>query len=346
MLTSLAALGCREDAIRTYTVPPLAAGTDEAGGEDRMLAAIVPGGGQAWFFKLVGPADEVETVSGKVGELFASITVDDADGKPNWQAPKGWDDAGPSGMRLTTLRSPNGLELTVTGLSADDDWQAGLLSNVNRWRGQLGLASITAGQLTQEAQRLEAAGDGAIAVDLVGKFKSGGMSPPFAGGGFGAPPASPPAARQRPKPIAFDTPEGWIEKPASSMRLATLMTGGGEAAAEAVASVFPAVPGMVEIEGNVNRWRGQVGLSQVTGEALGEATETIEIAGAEATYTEAIGEKSAIFAAMQQRGDQVYFFKLTAKDVAEAVANRDAYKAWIESVRFVGDGDQDPGEGE
>lgn len=350
LLCLLATPGCREEGIRSYTVPPLPqADGASADGADRMLAAIVPGGGQAWFFKLVAPAGDVAPIADDVQTFFQSITVDETTGKPQWRSPKGWEDGGPSGMRLTTLRSPGGLELTVTGLTASDDWDAGLLSNVNRWRGQLGLGDLTAGELAEQSQPLEAAGQGAIAVDFTGQFEGGGMAAPFAGRGLGGPPMTPPRARSQPAVIAYDTPEGWIEKPASAMRLATLKTGDSDAAAEAVASVFPSTGVMGDVAANVNRWRSQVGLQPVDGDALNEVTETISIAGGEAAYTEAVGDESAIFAAMLPRAGSIYFFKLTAQNAAEAVANRDAFKAWIESVRFDGGGgdeNQDPDEGE
>jgi hypothetical protein len=65
-------------------------------------------------------------------------------------------------------------------------WPAGddsklLLMNVNRWRGQMQLKPVEEDKLADSVRRLQFAGGEAAVVDLLGKFKTGGMSPPFAG---------------------------------------------------------------------------------------------------------------------------------------------------------------------
>lgn len=58
-----------------------------------------------------------------------------------WSVPAGWSQRTGSGMRLATLMPPvgGGVELSVVRLAGD---AGGDLANVNRWRGQLGLAPV------------------------------------------------------------------------------------------------------------------------------------------------------------------------------------------------------------
>jgi len=118
--------------------------------ESRMLAAIVVDGNTSWFFKLVGPVDQLAETAGTFAEFIRS--VDFADGRPEWTLPSGWkqlpasDPRNVSGglRRHATLLTGSGNDapdLAVTRLdipsgTSHDQW---LLMNVNRWRGQMGL---------------------------------------------------------------------------------------------------------------------------------------------------------------------------------------------------------------
>ena len=58
-----------------------------------------------------------------------------------WTLPKGWTDAAGSGMRYATLKPPvpGRVDVSVVVLPGP---AGGELANVNRWRGQIGLAPI------------------------------------------------------------------------------------------------------------------------------------------------------------------------------------------------------------
>src|SRR5215208_2660662 len=89
-------LGCgKTEQIQTYTVPKepkltaVAAPADAAKpGEptDRMLAAILPAGGQAWFFKAVGPIVEIDKHEKEINNFFSALSLG-ADGRANWKLP-------------------------------------------------------------------------------------------------------------------------------------------------------------------------------------------------------------------------------------------------------------------
>ena len=177
--------GCEQrEAIAHYKVaktpasqaPPTAgaqAGLEQPAGEpkDRTLGAIVPFGEQGWFFKLVGPKDVVAAKSDEFMAFLKSIHFS-SQGKPQWTLPQGWQEQAGSGIRFATLLIPaddKPLEVSVTALPRTPGDDAGyLLSNVNRWRGQMKLPPIAGEQLAGESTQLELVGATATLVNLLG----------------------------------------------------------------------------------------------------------------------------------------------------------------------------------
>ncbi len=198
-------LGCgRDERILSYTVPkepkqaapPAAAAAEPPESSEpthRMLAAILPAGDRAWFFKIVGPVAAVEKRADEVDKFFNSIRPAD-DGPPTWQLPADdWKEEQGSGMRVATIWIPGGdkpLEMSVIPSGGD------LLSNINRWRGQMKLPEVAQEQLGQFTREIKAGDATLTIVDLRGHFQAGpGMMPPFARGAQGQPgqaPALPP----------------------------------------------------------------------------------------------------------------------------------------------------------
>ncbi len=185
---------------------------DNATPTDRMLTVIVPHEHQAWFFKLAGPIDAVD----KQAETFESFvkTVsfsESAGGKPKWKLPEGWEEKSEGAeMRFATVTIPTDdkpLELTI---SMPLPWMGGdpkeLQRNVDRWRGQLQLPPAGPDDLAKDTRNLKLADGEAkseiIVVDLKGRLKAGGMTPPFANmAGRGALPAGhPPIADSKGEP--------------------------------------------------------------------------------------------------------------------------------------------------
>jgi hypothetical protein len=250
---AVAIVGCRpEPQIHSYQVPKERAPArpvDEAADASpatatpssnmpaaRMLAAIVLRPGAAWFFKMSGPLASV-TAHAEEFEKFIPTLQFAGDAPPEWETPAGWTQAASTGPRFATLKSPvdsSGAEIAITmlpftggaGAAADDDY---LISNINRWRGQLMLAPITAPQLGAETKRVETRGASAIVVDLVGKLAPTGMGSPgmagpaMGGAGMGGSPQAPfaataPKADAAPRPgrmlaaIVLRSGDGWFFK--------------------------------------------------------------------------------------------------------------------------------------
>ena len=176
---AFSSVGCQQDEeIRHYRVPKptsVAADSDlpaapmaHAPAQGRMLGAMILTGDRAWYFKVVGPDQQIGTHAADFRSLIESVRF--ADDKPAWDLPDGWQQKPGSGMRFATLEfgpEQEPLELSVIPLGVPDgDSAACVLSNVNRWRGQMGLPPITADQLGDETVQLDLDGVTATLVDL------------------------------------------------------------------------------------------------------------------------------------------------------------------------------------
>jgi hypothetical protein len=179
--------------------------------------------------------------------------------------------------------------------------------------------------------------------------------PPIANGKPDLPAGHPPletatdnAAPRNDSPLTYKAPESWHEKPLSGMRKASFsITDGGQLADVSVIDFRAAEgPMMADPLANVNRWRGEVGLPQVTENELPQVTESIEINGQKATLVDAVPDAAkpeqsqaerGTLAAMLKSGDTIWFFKLTgSRDLV--AAQRDQFKAFLKSVRFSASG--------
>jgi hypothetical protein len=212
---TLAAAGCGpQEAVQHYRVPkpelvyaanhvrPAA----EAAGRpvrsanaDRLLGAIVPRDDRTWYFKMIGPRDAVASQAAAFRALIASLQFDDAQSAPRWQLPESWQELPGTGQRLATFRAHaqgQPLEVSVIAL-ATGPAETALLDNVNRWRSQMGLSTLTVSQLAAETETVEFAQGSATLVDVVGSVQEGN-STMVASPRPEAPRASPAAANDGP----------------------------------------------------------------------------------------------------------------------------------------------------
>jgi hypothetical protein len=371
----LLALGCRQsEQIQTYPVPkepktaPVADTKSTPPGEptDRMLAAILPADGQAWFFKVVGPIAEIDKREKEINDFFSGVDLSD-DGKPKWKLPDGWKEEPGNQFRLATI-VPAGdkrLEITV-GAATWQDTKESLLPNVNRWRGQLQLPEIGPKEL-DEVTREAKAGDRTITiVDMRGHF-SGGMTPPFARGGFappissdqsssGLPAGHPPidaadSAKAAPPRLAapsdvpkFTPPPSWKELPAAGLKKAEFVLSEEQKEARVTLIDFHTTEGSLigDPLANINRWRGEIGLNPIDQAALAGATETVEVDGRPVTVAAMIPDPAkpeeskaneATIAAIVKNGDTLWFVKMRGD--RELVNKRqDEFKTFLNSLKF------------
>ena len=189
----VAVVGCRpEPPIAHYRARDRRGPSTASNKSDGMLAAIVEHGDRGWFFKLTRPVAAVGAHVDAFKKFAESIHFE---GDEPRTPPEDWQAQGPSGMRHETFQIPadgKPLELAISSLPKPAEGTDFLLSNVNRWRGQLGLAPVAAEQLDEQTNRLKLS-DGGVAtlVVLVGKLQSGGpMGPPPSAAGGGAMPTA------------------------------------------------------------------------------------------------------------------------------------------------------------
>ena len=88
---------------------------------------------------------------------------------PQWTVPAGWEAAASSPIRRASfaVRGEGGqlADIAVTAFPGD---VGGMLANINRWRGQIGLAPVTETELAELTTTLDVNGIPATVVDLVG----------------------------------------------------------------------------------------------------------------------------------------------------------------------------------
>jgi hypothetical protein len=296
--------------------------------------------------------------------------------KPEWKIPEGWREEAGTGMRAATILIPadaKPLELTVIALpssgAADE-----ILSNVNRWRGQMNLPPVDQKGLAESTNETKVGDVMLNVVDLRGQI-SGGLAAPFAGRGpfcGGAPqsPNNPPGRAQsgelppghpplddgsaaQATPLTFDAPESWQKLPSGGMRKAAfaLKDGQREGLVTAIDLSAASGPMVADPLENVNRWRREVGLEPLKQEELDGVVERIEVGGKPGQYVEMVPDAAksaesktdrATLAAIVPAGEVLWFFKITGNREL-VVDQRDEFKFFLESIQFTPRGGADNG---
>ena len=189
------------------------------GGKSRVLGGILPLTNETWFFKMGGPDSLVESQKELFQSFLRSVQLDVADAQqpppmegvdtpePSVQAPPaptvhydlppGWQEKPLTPMRVASFRIPG-------GASGDADASivflvgpaGGELSNINRWRGQIGLEPITEESLATLTTHVQAHGHDFTLVDLLGS----------------APPSAEKARERMLAAILFENNQSWFVK--------------------------------------------------------------------------------------------------------------------------------------
>lgn len=168
----------------------------------RMLAAIVPGDESVWFFLLAGPADRVAKHAKDFDRFIHSVRLSAApamaampsdhppvEGMPSdhppvgmtqgqpgatspasdmtWAVPPGWQQApSTNSFRVGTFQFTDGAESGEVAITKFPGGAGGVLENINRWRGQIGLPPVGSLQ-EQPMQKVVVAGIESARIDLV-----------------------------------------------------------------------------------------------------------------------------------------------------------------------------------
>jgi len=161
------------------------AGPESQQPRQRIIVAMFSNAGTSWFFKLTGPdalvagqkenlkrfLEQVELHVDSHSDPHAGMAAASApaaaetgsDNLPKWTVPPDWSQTAPGTMVLARYNVAGGkAQVTVSTAGGD------LLTNVNRWRGQIQLAPIAANQLPEVTSELAVNSGKATVVDLTG----------------------------------------------------------------------------------------------------------------------------------------------------------------------------------
>ncbi len=277
------ASGCdQSDPIVTYTIPTKVP-EQLLAGKDRMLAVMLPKGSDIWFFKVTGPEKAIAEIETTFRSFVADVPFTD-DGPDLSELPDNWRRAGEKPMRFASVNIDTAgkqLDLSISKLSRQDDWDAQVKLNVNRWRGQIGLEPSEEKWASAKPIELSSADSAGIWVDITGQSSGAPMTPPFAGGGPfsrgelpedhppvvpSSEPVTPPSTPQTDSRLNYDRPEGWRDGKMSSMRMAAFDVGPEDSPAE-----ITVIAAGGDLKGNVKRWMGQVRQAEVSDQQLDQA---------------------------------------------------------------------------
>ena len=277
----LALAGCDSNApIVTYSIPTEV--PEEFKSEnDRMLAAMLPYQDQVWFYKVTGPESAIAEIEDEFRSFIEAAKLTDA-GEPDLsKLPDDWKLGGKKPMRFASVdvnTTNKQLDISISSLPIQENWDEFVAMNVNRWRGQVGLEPSNDKWADGEAIEIDAADGQSVWVDLVGKpgNLAAPMMPPMAGmqsslpqaGAAEKPSTNPPAETNKKSPLTFEAPEGWREGRMSSMRLAAFNVGPEDAPAE-----ITVIPAGGDLRGNIARWLGQIRPNGVEDEVVDKALE-------------------------------------------------------------------------
>jgi hypothetical protein len=325
-LALLLLAGCQDEEIRHYRVPRTEAPPT------RFLGAILPVGGKMWFVTVSGPAPAVTDLQPAFEQFVRGLRFPENERtRITWTLPADWHrEPSRERLRYATFRAgPNALEVKVHTFGPE---ARNVLLNVNRWRGQIGLPPITEAELAPITREITVDGRTVTLVDMTGN--SPGSAPPPA-----TPPPPHPPGTVLPARPHFQAPAGWEPTPIGpgSMRTAAFRVSDGSHSAEVTVIPFGGPAG--GLLANVNRWRGQIGLGELTEDQLPKETKTVDVDGLPAVLVDFTGPESAgdkrqrVLGAILRHDETTWFIKLQGP--AELVGKQQAaFEAFVRSFRF------------
>jgi hypothetical protein len=153
--------------------------------DGRIIAAMVTTANATLFFKIRGNADLVETQKGDFIKWVAAVCDAQTQTVPpqmaaappqatsapqiKWKTPKGWTEVPPSSMRYASFSAPaeegDKIDISVVTFPGDGGSDA---DNINRWRGQMGLAPVDADGVTSQVTPLKTADTTFSTTDIAG----------------------------------------------------------------------------------------------------------------------------------------------------------------------------------
>lgn len=331
---------------------------------DRMLGAMMVDGEGVWFFKMVGPNEFVTKHAKDFDKFMQSVRFESEQAKSEqakseqakskqakWDLPASWTQKKTEpngGMRYATIivekaanDNEKDRELTVTRLPLPlgADLDSVLLSNVNRWRGQMQLSKILRNRLYRpkpiKGDVEEARREGVVSTqwtgthriylaDLYGTFAAG--SPPMRGGPMG-PPRRPATSRASDR-YSFQKPDSWQPGRMNQFRELAFQVGEDPKKVEITVSIAGG-----ELLPNVNRWRGQVRLNPISEEQMSKSLKNVPVGELTGQYIELESRPNSILVVILPQGRQKLFFKVSG-DTDLALQEKQRFLDFVKSFEI------------
>lgn len=108
-------------------------------------------------------------IGGGMMEAQGGAAASSGQEKPTWQVPSGWQET-PGGQFLVAKFLVKGADDSQAAVNVSESagTGGGVLANLNRWRGQLGLVPVDEADLSKQVQPLDASGTKASLVEMTG----------------------------------------------------------------------------------------------------------------------------------------------------------------------------------
>ncbi|MBM3967095.1 MAG: hypothetical protein FJ308_18835 [Planctomycetes bacterium] len=241
-------------------------------GKRRILGAVIPMESGCYFIKATDSPERLELLMGDFHEIVSKFAINESTGKPERNFPDGWVMNPRNDIAMAEFVSPEStgsIKFTVTllGMPPASDWPGYLLSNINRWRGQLQLPELSSESLANELVSVNR--QGSLLPGFI--FDATGTGSGAMGGSRPFPPSGA-ATSEKPQPmpevkpdaqqpeagktqasgaggsnvsaegstrpeLKYETPEGWKLAPGAPFRLATFAVEGSEGTGEVTVSM-------------------------------------------------------------------------------------------------------------
>lgn len=327
--------GCHEEGVRVLHVPkPPARNT---------IAVIAALPDVSWFLKLTGPATTVAADADAFRDFCLSVQFPTGDLPIRYALPEGWkaDTANPAGggpiARTATIRTGRQNEVIITRLGPE---AAAVLPNVNRWRGELGLGPVETTDLATITKELQIDGGRATWIDVGAAVARPGAAvasiiqaeKPSSPPDVGRPEPIEPAAR-----IEFQAPAEWEALPADGMRYAAWRIGSDKDGA--LVTIIPMKGNVGGVAANVNRMRGEIGLTPVADDQALATVKTIQVAGRPSSLVDLLGPESAeqkrSIAVIMTDGTTTWFIKLRGR-LPIVAQQQPAFEQFLHNIRLPG----------
>ena len=152
--------------------------------DGRIIAGMVSTANATLFFKMRGNADLTETQKANIIKWVAAVCNGQTQAEPpqtagappqattapklKWKTPEGWTEVPPSSMRYASFSAPapdGNVDISIVTFPGDGGSDA---DNINRWRGQMGLAPVDASAVTSQIAPLKTDSAAFSTTDIAG----------------------------------------------------------------------------------------------------------------------------------------------------------------------------------